>query len=144
MRMSRQESSPYLWLLGLLAVLLLAVACAGPQTTRTGTVQDIKIAEGAEPPELTVNPGDEVRWINVRTLPLRVDLVGVKPEDLACERGFSNFFGMIQESATINPNESASACFVKAGAVKYNLRMESALPGGKSIVPGVIQVGPTP
>jgi plastocyanin len=139
--MSHRKNSPYLRLLGLLAVLLLAVACAGPQTTRTGAVHDIRISEAPEPAELNVNPGDEVRWINMRTLPLRVDLVEVKPDDLACERGFSNLLGTIQESATINPNESASACFVKASTVKYNLRMESALPGGKSIVSGVVQVG---
>jgi plastocyanin len=127
-----------------LAVTLLVVACTGPQMTRTGVVENIRIAEGPEPAELTVNPGDEVRWINMRMYPVRVDLVGVRPDDLSCERGFSNFFGQIGESATIAANETASACFVKAGTVKYNLRMESALPGGKNIVSGVVQVGPKP
>lgn len=124
-----------------LAIVLLIIACAGPQTTRTGVIENIRIAEGPEPAELVVNPGDEVRWVNMRSYPVRVDLVGVRPEDLSCERGFSNFLGKIGESATIGLNETASACFVKAGTVKYILRMESALPGGKNIVSGAIQVG---
>jgi len=127
-----------------LAGVILVAACVGPQTTRTGAVHDIKIVEGPEPADLIVNPGDEVRWVNARTLPLRVDLVNVKSEDLSCEREFSNIFGMIRESATIKPNETASACFTKAGVISYNVRMESALPGGKTIASGLIRVGTRP
>lgn len=131
-----------------LAALFVAVAilgaCAGPSTTRTGDVHDIKIAEGPEPNDLIVNPGDEVRWVNTRTLPIRVDLVNVQSQDLSCEREFSNLFGAIRESATIKPNETASACFTKPGVLNYNLRMDSALPGGKVVVPGVIRIGNKP
>lgn len=131
-----------------LAMLFVAVtilgACAGPSTTRTGAVHDIKIAEGPEPSDLIVNPGDEVRWVNTRTLPVRVDLVNVQSQDLSCEREFSNLFGAIRESATIKPNETASACFTKPGVVNYNLRMDSALPGGKVVVPGIIRIGNKP
>lgn len=119
-------------------------ACAGPTTTRTGAVHDIKIAEGPDPADLIVNPGDEVRWINSRTLPVRVDLVNVKSDDVSCERGFSNFFSSMGESATIKPNETVSACFTKPGVVNYNLRMDSALPGGQVVVPGVIRIGTKP
>lgn len=131
--------------LALTCVTVAAVgACAGPTTTRTGAVHDIKIAEKPEPGDLIVNPGDEVRWINSRTLPVRVDLVNVKSEDVSCERGFSNLFGVMGESATIKPNETASACFTKPGVVNYNLRMDSPLPGGQVIVPGVIRIGTKP
>ncbi len=120
---------------------LSVAGCAHPPTSRSGVVHDIRVAEGPEPADLVVNPGDEVRWVNSRTLPLRIDLVNVKAEDMSCERGFSNLFGVVRESATIKPNESASVCFTKPGVVNYNLRMESALPGGKNIVPGVIRIG---
>lgn len=130
--------------IGAFAIVLLAAACAGPTTTRSGVVHDIRIAEGPEPADLIVNPGDEVRWVNARTLPLRVDLVNVKSDELSCERRFSNIFGVFQESATIEPNGTASACFVKAGVVSYNLRMDSALPGGKVVVPGIIRIGGKP
>lgn len=130
--------------LSVMAALVILAGCAGPTTTRTGAVHDIRIAEGPEPADLIVNPGDEVRWVNARTLPLRIDLVNVKSGELSCERRFSNVFGAIQESATIEPNGTASACFVKAGVVNYNLRMDSALPGGQVIVPGIIRVGGKP
>lgn len=128
--------------IGAFALVLFAAACVGPATTRTGAVHDIRVAEGPEPADLVVNPGDEVRWVNSRTLPLRVDLINVNSEDVSCQRGFSNLFGMFRESATIQPNDSGSACFSKAGVVNYNLRMDSALPGGKTIVPGIIRIGP--
>ena len=130
--------------IGAFAIVLLAAACVGPTTSRSGVVHDIRIAEGPEPADLIVNPGDEGRGVNARTLPLRIDLVNVKLDELSCERRFSNIFGAIQESATIEPNGTASACFVKAGVVNYNLRMDSALPGGKVIVPGIIRIGGKP
>lgn len=130
--------------IGVFAIVLLAAGCAVPTTTRSGVVYDIRITEGPEPADLIVNPGDEVRWVNARTLPLRVDLVNVKSGEMSCERRFSNVFGVIQESATIEPNGTASACFVKAGVVNYNLRMDSALPGGQVVVPGIIRVGGKP
>ena len=118
------------------------VACAGPQTSRSGQIHTVKVEEAPQPADLVVNVGDEVRWVNHRTLPVRLDLVTGDPrETLSCERGFSNFFGMKRDFAEIAPNESAAACFSKVGVVKYNLRMESALPGGKTITAGTVQVG---
>ncbi len=133
----------FTWSMCLVLPLLLG-ACAGPTTTRTGAVHDIRIAEGLEPADLIVNPGDEVRWVNTRTLSVRVDLINVAPDDITCQRGFSNLFGAIQESATINSNQTVSACFAKSGVINYNLRMDSALPGGRFIVPGIIRVGTKP
>jgi plastocyanin len=127
-----------------IAAMTLTVACAGPATTRTGVVHDIRVAEGPVPDDLIVNPGDEVRWVNSRTLPMRVDLVNVNPNDVSCERGFTNMFNTFKGSATVKPNETASACFVQAGVVSYNLRMDSALPGGQKIVPGVVRIGTKP
>lgn len=116
-------------------------ACAGPQTSRSGEIHTVKIEDEPHPADLTVNIGDEVRWVNHRMLPVRLDLVGDAHDMLSCERGFSNLLGMKSEHATIQPNESAAACFSKVGVIKYNLRMGSALPGGKAITSGSIQVG---
>lgn len=128
---------------GLLLVVLSVslVACAGPQTTRSGDIHTINIEVEPHPADLVVNVGDEVRWVNHRTLPVRLDLVTDVHENLSCERGFSNFLGMKSEHATIKPNESVAACFSKVGVIKYNLRMDSALPGGKAITSGTVQVG---
>ena len=117
-------------------------ACAGPQTTRSGVVHTVKIEKEAHPADLVVNVGDEVRWVNDRTMPVRVDLVvGDVDGQLSCQRGFSNFMGMKRDSAEIGANQSVSACFTQVGVVKYNVRMESALPGGKTITSGTVQVG---
>lgn len=118
------------------------IACAGPQTSRSGEIHTVNIEKEPAPADLVVNVGDEVRWVNHRTLPVRLDLViGDPRETLSCERGFSNFVGMTRDSAEIAPNESVAACFKKVGVVKYNIRMESALPGGKAITSGTVQVG---
>jgi hypothetical protein len=125
--------------IGVLA--LLATACAHPPTSRSGAVHDIRVIEAPVPDDLIVNIGDEVRWVNGRNLPIRVDLLNVNQDDLSCERGFSNLFGTLRESTTIKPNQSAGICLVKAGVVKYNIRMESALPGGEKIVSGIVRIG---
>lgn len=49
--------------------------------------------------------------------------------------------GTVQESAILKGNDSASICFSKAGVVNYNLRMESALPGGQAISSAVVRIG---
>lgn len=134
----RHES---VWALVGVALSLSMAACAGPQTSRSGEIHTVKIEAEPHPADLIVNIGDEVRWVNHRTLPVRLDLVGDVHDGLSCERGFSNFIGMKRESAVIDPNGSAAACFSKVGVIKYNLRMESALPGGKAITSGTVQVG---
>ena len=141
---TRESRFHFSIVMGIAAVILLGAACAGQTTSRTGAVHDIRVIEGPEPADLTVNIGDEVRWVNARTLPIRVDLLDIKSEHVSCGRGFFNLIGMIQDSATIKANESASLCFTKAGVLSYNIRMESALPGGKTIVSGVVRIGNMP
>lgn len=126
-----------------LGLFLFTVGCAGtPMTTRTGAVHDIKIEEGLTPVVVSVQVGDEVRWVNHRTMPAQIDFLGGALDQVSCQRGFTNWIGMRQESVIIGPNETASLCFSKAGLVSYNVRMDSALPGGKHIVPGEIRIGP--
>lgn len=125
----------------LLSALFLTAACASlPPTTRTGAIHEIKFEEHLMPTELTAQVGDEIRWVNHRSMPARVDFPGVV-EDVSCERGFRNFFSLRQESATVRPNESVSLCFAKSGFYTYNARMDAAVPGGKLIEQGSIRVG---
>ena len=44
--------------------------------TRTGAIHDIRIGEVVTPPQITVKPGDEVRWVNVWTLSRSTRLYG--------------------------------------------------------------------
>jgi plastocyanin len=90
---------------------------------------------------IDVRIGDEVRWVNHRTLPVQIDFVDKDLDGVSCQQGFTNWIGMKTESTTVGPSKSASLCFSKTGMVSYNVRMKSALPGGKEIVYGEIRVG---
>ncbi|HET6628812.1 MAG TPA: hypothetical protein VFG91_03460 [Woeseiaceae bacterium] len=129
------------------ALLATAVGCASIQgtdsiadTTRTGTIHDVNFEEGMTPSNLRVQLGDEVRWVNQRSTPVTVEFLGDALADVSCQRGFSNLLRRQQETATIEPNESASLCFGRVGTVTYNARMESPVAGGKTIESGTIRV----
>ena len=128
-------------LLFLIGAISIAWGCSLPQTSRTASIHDVKIEDSISPDNLLVQPGDEVRWINLRKLPITVDIPTLKSEDLACSRGFTNFVGVLKETAELGPNETASLCFKKPAVVNYNVRSQTALAGGKLILPGVVKVG---
>jgi plastocyanin len=133
-------------LISLAAVVLLATACAStPTNSRTGVVKEITIVEAPNPANLFVNPGDEVKWVNKRGDYVRVDLLETRTADLTCNKGFYEYlgsFGATREFVDLEPNATASACFPEAtGTVDYTVRMESAMPGGKKVVPGKLTVG---
>jgi hypothetical protein len=112
--------------------LLFLLGCQGlPTVTRTGDVKDVTM----------VNPGDEVRWVNKRTAPVRVVLIDqVSNKQLSCKR---NFGGMMTsgDTAKLDTNESASLCFRDAGTFRYTVRMETSRTTGELNVPGVVKVG---
>ena len=128
--------------LGILGAMMITAACAGvPATTRSGDIHDVKIEEGLTPGQLMVHAGDEVRWVNHRTMPVRIDLVGGTWDAISCQRGFTNWLGLKKQSVTLGANETASVCFSKGGTYLYNVRMDSALPGGRQITQGEVTVG---
>ena len=132
-------------MLAAMAGIVLATSCSSlPEMTRTAVIHEIKLEEHLIPADLTVRVGDEVRWVNHRTLPARVEIPGLQKDMLSCEREFSNAFGSTLEVAELAPSKSASLCFKKEITISYNARMGSALPGGMQIEPGTIRVvGPT-
>lgn len=130
------------------AALLATAGCAAiagtagiAETTRTGTIHDVIFEERMTPVNLRVQPGDEIRWVNQRSMPVTVEFLGNALDDVTCQSGFSNLLRRQQESATIRPNESASLCFGRVGTVTYNARMESAVAGGQMIESGTIRIG---
>ena len=91
--------------------------------------------------EMAVSPGDEVRWVNKRTAPVRVVFLDpVSDKQLSCQ---NNFGGLMTPSNTakLATNETASACFRDPGYVRYTVRMESANMTGERNVSGVVKVG---
>ena len=122
------------------AVLLLPLGCQSmPSVTRTGDVKDILVTQQLSKTEITVNPGDEVRWINKRMEPVRIIFLESVIGKLSCKKGFGGFMEPT-ESAILDPNESASVCFREAGSLRYAVKTKSADPSKEINVSGVIRV----
>ncbi len=127
---------------GLCTALLAIAGCAGvANTSRTGVIHEVRFEERMMPVNLRVQPGDEVRWVNQRSMPVTVEFLGDALDDVTCQRGFDNLFGRQQEMTTVQPNQTVSLCFGNPGTIRYNARMDSAVAGGKTIESGTIQVG---
>lgn len=122
------------------AIALLAGCTSLPQTSRTAVIHEVKFEANLEPADLTVHVGDEIRWVNHRTLPVLIDIPGLSGEMLSCDRGFSGMMGGVSELKELEPSKSASLCFSKPIVISYNARMRSADPGGMKIEPGTIRV----
>jgi plastocyanin len=122
--------------------LLFLLGCqATPTVTRTGDVKDIIIGDDLAAAETSVNPGDEVRWVNKRTAPVRLVFIDpVSDKQLSCKNNIGGWMTP-NDTARLATNETASACFRDAGQFRYTVRMESALTTGEINVPGVIKVG---
>jgi plastocyanin len=120
----------------LLGMAIVGGGCSSlPETTRTGEVKDIHIEANVSPEVVQARPGDEIRWINRRRAPVKLILLDTKKENLSCNRGFSP-----EGTTLLNANQTASICLNKAGEVKYQVRMESMLPGGEVNTQGKIEV----
>ena len=121
-------------------VVLVAVGCSGvPTVTRTGQVRDVLIREKLLPADISVNPGDEIRWINQRTEPARIIFLDPISGKVSCQTKFGGVMGVNNET-TLSPDETASLCFTEPGSIRYAVRMPSAQPGGEINAPGSIRV----
>jgi plastocyanin len=109
-----------------------------PETSRTSVVHDVRVSlTDIVPAELRVNVGDEVRFINDKTQPVRIILIEAG-KSIACNKGFN---GLIDQEADIKPGQYASFCFNKTGAVKYMAREQQAVTGGEQVLSAHILVG---
>ena len=80
---------PAVFSVGLLAMAVLEVACGSlPGTTQTGKVQEIVIGAAVAPSEVTLAPGDEVRWVNRQHGPVSIVFLNSIQEQVTCQRGF--------------------------------------------------------
>jgi len=124
------------------ALVFSVLGCQGtPTVTRSGDVKDIIIGDNQTFGEMAVSPGDEVRWVNKRTAPVRIVFLDpMTDKQLSCQ---NNFGGLMTPSNTakLATNETASACFRDPGYVRYTVRMESANMTGERNVSGVVKVG---
>jgi plastocyanin len=122
--------------------LLFVLGCQGtPTVTRTGDVKDIIIGDNLVSGEIAVSPGDEVRWVNKRTAPVRIIFLdAVSDKQLSCKNNFGGWMTP-SDTAKLATNETASVCFRDPGYFRYTVRMESARSTGELNVSGVVKVG---
>jgi plastocyanin len=122
--------------------LVFVLGCQGmPTVTRTGDIKDIIIGDDLSSREIAINTGDEVRWINKRTAPLRIIFIDpVLDKQLSCKNNFGGWMTP-SDTAHLATNETASLCFRDAGTFRYTVRMESAKTTGELNVSGVVKVG---
>ncbi|TKS64551.1 MAG: hypothetical protein EWM73_00278 [Nitrospira sp.] len=122
--------------------LLFVLGCQGmPTVTRTGDVKDIIIGDELSSREIAVNTGDEVRWINKRTQPVRVIFLdAVLDKQLSCRNNVGGWMTP-SDTAQLATNETASVCFRDPGYFRFIVRMESAKTTGDINIQGVIKVG---
>lgn len=115
--------------------------CASlPKTTRTGEIHTIRIEKALSHSSLTVQPGDEIRWVNYRTAPVIIEFVPDPKLSFSCGKGFSGITGKVRLSSKIKAGEFVSVCFSEPGEFRYNVRMTAVVIGGETIAPGVIVV----
>jgi plastocyanin len=109
-------------------------------TSRTGKVHDINIiGNEVAPKKIVVQPGDEIRWVNHRTAPVRVAFTDPLDQKLSCERNFAMMTGL-RHTTKIGANDSASLCFAGPGMLIYMVRMEANVPGNEIIDSGSIEI----
>ena len=124
------------------ALVFSVLGCQGtPTVTRSGDVKDIIVGDNLTSGEVAVSPGDEVRWVNKRTAPVRIVFLDpVSDKQLSCK---NNFGGLMtpSDTAKLATNETASVCFRDPGYYRYTVRMESARTTGELNVSGVVKVG---
>ncbi len=109
-----------------------------PETSRTAVVHDVHVSlTDINPVELRANVGDEVRFINDKTQPIRIVLIEAG-KSIACNKGFN---GTIDQEADIKPGQYAGFCFSRTGTVRYMARDQTAVTGGEVVLPAQILVG---
>jgi len=127
--------------IALLTLVFMGGCESTPTVTRTGDVKDIIIGDKLSAAEVSVNPGDEVRWINKRTAPVRIVFLDpVLKDKLSCKNNLGGWMAR-GDTVKLGTNEMASACFRDPGYFRYIVRMESTLTTGDINIQGVIKVG---
>lgn len=125
--------------IGVLTLMFMGGCESMPTVTRTGEVKAIILGENLSVADIVVNTGDEIRWINKRTVPIRIVLLdrGLN-EKLSCKNNFGAWMSR-SDTAYLATNGTASVCFWEVGLFRYTV--SSGITPGEIDVPGVIKVG---
>ena len=107
-------------------------ACGHASSTGAGrTVRTVEISQQVKPQIMYASPGEEVRWTNMRSTPVRVGFLSLRLlEDHHCQKGIVDLFGQVNDHITIEPGESISLCPGKTGDLQYNVWFDPEDPRG--------------
>lgn len=112
-------------------LVLLLLLCSGCGLLSKGesprSVYDVVIQEVdfIVPGKIRATVGEEIRWHNQLSVPVHLGFLGVRPiKEVSCGKGFTTLFGGIKDIVTIRAGEYVSACFSRAGTLKYNMWMD--------------------
>ena len=128
--------------LGILTIVLtLGAACSSlPTGTANGRVHEIKVTDSVSSGDLTIQVGDEVRWLNHKPVAVTIAFLGLPTDNVVCRRGFQTWTGRTSRSTRLKPQDSASLCFAHAGVLHYHVVMDGSVPSAQIISPGAIRV----
>lgn len=118
---------------GLCVGLVYVLSACGhqPATNSSATVHTIQISDLVTPDTLYAKPGEEIRWRNLRSNPVRLGFLTMRLlDELACEKGVATFWGGMSDLVTIPPGGSMSLCFVRVGVLQYNVWFDAENPKG--------------
>ncbi len=104
-------------------------------------VRIVEVTDEVTPSVLYAAPGEEVRWTNLRSNPIRLGFLTMRLlDDVGCDHGIKTLFGQMSDLVTIPPGESVSLCFVRRGDLKYNVWLEPDNPRGRITPTATIRV----
>jgi len=114
---------------GLIMALLVVLEVAGcnlkERVQSTGNVRYVEILDEVKPPTLYARVGDEIRWLNLQSSPVRVGILsGGWHGQVTCEKGFTHF-GTMEDLVVIASQEYVSLCFAKPATVHYNVWLDA-------------------
>ena len=91
----------------------------------------IQISDLVQPRTVYAKSGEEIRWQNLRTNPVRVGFLTRRLlDELGCMKGVSAVFGEVSDLITIEPGESVSLCLLRSGILQYNVWFDPENPKG--------------
>ncbi len=117
----------YSYMSSVLLLLLLSIGSGCGFFSKGDTawpVRDINIQEQdlIVPGETRAIVGEEIRWHNKLSVPVHLGFLGVRPiKEIRCGKGFTTWFGEIKDIVTIHAGDYVSACFSRAGTLRYNI-----------------------
>ena len=107
-----------------LGLLLFACTAVSP-STENSTLHIVDVAHEVKPRQVLAGQGHEVRWRNTLTEPIVVSFPAATATRVSCNTGFKTE-AHIALFAVIEPNASASLCFMIQGKYNYQVRLNQS------------------